>query len=62
MALERDLARARLNAAAARHNRDRHAEAYWTEIADDCELRLTLRDNPWDELKGSPDHSCVGNG
>ena len=56
MALENDLTRARLNAAAARRAQDTRTAAYWTEMADHYEQRLILRDNPWDELKGSPDH------
>lgn len=56
MALETDLARARLNAHAARVDHRHDLAVYWTEIAEDCENRLRLRDNPWDELKGSPEH------
>jgi hypothetical protein len=31
-----------------------------TERAEDYQFRLNLRDNPWDDLKGSPDHSRQG--
>lgn len=56
VALENDLTRARLNAAAARRDGNRDMATYWTEMAEHYEHRLTLRDNPWDELKGSPEH------
>ena len=56
MALETDLARARLNAAAARKDGRADLAAHWTEMAQHYEERLNQRDNPWDELKGSPEH------
>lgn len=56
MALENDLAMARMCAQEARHNRDRDNVVYWTERAEDYQWRLNLRDNPWDDLKGSPEH------
>lgn len=62
MALEADLTRARLNAQAARNDGRRDLATYWTEVAEDCEHRLNLRDNPWDDLKGSPDTSRLGRG
>ena len=56
MALEQNLAMARLRAHEARSEHDVAEEAYWVEQADYYEAQLILRDNPWDELKGSPEH------
>jgi len=50
VALEKDLAMARLRAQEARHNNDRDNTVYWTEQAEDYQRRLNLRDNPWDLL------------
>lgn len=50
MALEMDLAQARMCAQEARHNRDTDGAIYWTDRAEDYQHRLNLRDNPWDEL------------
>ena len=56
MALEQDLAKARLNAHAAGKDGRADLAAHWTEVAINLEERLNLRDNPWDALKGSPEH------
>ena len=62
MALEQNLAMARLRAHEARADHDLAEETYWNEQALHYEAQLTLRDNPWDELKGSPEHDGHWNG
>lgn len=56
MPLQDDLRQASLNANAARRVGDEGTCAFWTETANNICAQLDRLENPWDALKGSPEH------